>query len=89
MSVKKLQKVTDGLRMRTYWIRGSVLPFGHSLPWAGRMSTQQTFKRYYPTSTLVTGYDIIPFWVSRMIFQGLGIYWQVAIQKCLDSWSHS
>ncbi|WP_141566690.1 class I tRNA ligase family protein, partial [Streptococcus sobrinus] len=31
----------------------------------------EDFKRYYPTSTLVTGYDIIPFWVSRMIFQGL------------------
>lgn len=29
------------------------------------------FKRYFPTSTLVTGYDIIFFWVSRMIFQSL------------------
>ncbi|MBR3206907.1 MAG: class I tRNA ligase family protein, partial [Bacillus sp. (in: Bacteria)] len=27
--------------------------------------------RYYPTNLLVTGYDIIFFWVSRMIFQGL------------------
>src|SRR5690606_32042977 len=30
----------------------------------------EEFKRYYPTNTLVTGYDIIFFWVSRMIFQG-------------------
>lgn len=29
------------------------------------------FNRYFPTSTLVTGYDIIFFWVSRMIFQSL------------------
>ena len=28
-------------------------------------------RRFYPTSTLVTGYDIITFWVSRMIFSGL------------------
>ena len=28
-------------------------------------------KHYYPTNTLVTGYDIIGFWVSRMIFSGL------------------
>lgn len=29
------------------------------------------FKRYFPTNTLVTGYDIIFFWVSRMMFQSL------------------
>lgn len=29
------------------------------------------FKRYFPTNALVTGYDIIFFWVARMIFQGL------------------
>ena len=28
-------------------------------------------KYFYPTNTLVTGYDIIGFWVSRMIFSGL------------------
>ena len=31
------------------------------------------FKRYYPTNALVTGYDIIFFWVSRMIFQGVNL----------------
>ena len=39
--------------------------------WLARMKMQQTLKRYYPTDALVTGYDIIFFWVSRMIFQGL------------------
>lgn len=33
--------------------------------------TAEDFKRYYPTDVLVTGYDIIFFWVSRMIFQGI------------------
>ena len=28
-------------------------------------------KRYYPTNVLVTGYDIIFFWVSRMLFEGI------------------
>src|SRR5690606_3434274 len=31
----------------------------------------EDFKRYYPTDVLVTGYDIIFFWVARMIFQGI------------------
>jgi len=31
----------------------------------------EDFKYYYPTSTLVTGYDIISFWVSKMIFSGI------------------
>ncbi len=32
--------------------------------------TDGDFARYYPTNTLVTGYDIIFFWVARMMFQG-------------------
>ena len=31
----------------------------------------EDLKYFYPTNTLVTGYDIIGFWVSRMIFSGL------------------
>lgn len=31
----------------------------------------EDFKRYFPTDTLVTGYDIIFFWVARMIFSGV------------------
>ncbi|CEW66281.1 Uncharacterised protein [Streptococcus pneumoniae] len=42
MSAKKLQKVTDGLRTKTSWILGSVLPSGHFQPWAGLKSTQKT-----------------------------------------------
>ncbi|MBQ8213857.1 MAG: class I tRNA ligase family protein, partial [Clostridia bacterium] len=37
----------------------------------GWPETTEDLKKYYPTSVLVTGYDIITFWVSRMIFSGL------------------
>ncbi|WP_034757174.1 valine--tRNA ligase [Rossellomorea vietnamensis] len=50
------------------WFSSALWPFS-TLGWPD--TNAEDFKRYYPTSTLVTGYDIIPFWVSRMIFQGL------------------
>ena len=31
----------------------------------------EDYKRFYPTNVLVTGFDIITFWVSRMMTQGL------------------
>lgn len=50
------------------WFSSALWPFT-TLGWPDEES--HDFKRYYPTDTLVTGYDIIFFWVSRMIFQGL------------------
>ncbi|WP_339292670.1 valine--tRNA ligase [Paenibacillus sp. FSL W8-0187] len=50
------------------WFSSALWPFT-TMGWPNLDS--EDFKRYYPTSVLVTGYDIIPFWVSRMIFQGL------------------
>lgn len=38
---------------------------------------------FYPTSTLVTGYDIIFFWVSRMIFQGIEFEKNIPFEKVL------
>ncbi|MEG0471799.1 MAG: valine--tRNA ligase [Solibacillus sp.] len=49
------------------WFSSALWPFS-TMDWPNEDS--ELFKRYYPTSTLVTGYDIIFFWVSRMIFQG-------------------
>ena len=49
------------------WFSSALWPFS-TLGWPNEESAD--FKRYYPTSALVTGYDIIFFWVSRMIFQG-------------------
>ncbi len=50
------------------WFSSALWPFS-TMGWPDEANEE--YKRYYPTSTLVTGYDIIFFWVSRMIFQGL------------------
>lgn len=50
------------------WFSSALWPFS-TLGWPNEDSAD--FKRYYSTDALVTGYDIIFFWVSRMIFQGL------------------
>ena len=49
------------------WFSSALWPFS-SLGWP---DATDDFKRYYPNNVLVTGYDIIPFWVNRMTFQGL------------------
>ncbi|XMB87391.1 valine--tRNA ligase [Mycoplasmatota bacterium WC44] len=49
------------------WFSSALWPFS-TLGWPNET---EDLKRYYPTDVLVTGYDIIFFWVSRMIFQGL------------------
>lgn len=49
------------------WFSSALWPFS-TLGWPEKTPELDYF---YPTSTLVTGYDIIGFWVSRMIFSGL------------------
>ena len=49
------------------WFSSALWPFS-TLGWPEQ---NEDLKRYYPTNVLVTGYDIITFWVSRMIFSGL------------------
>ena len=50
------------------WFSSALWPFS-ILGWPDENA--EDYKYFYPTSTLVTGYDIIGFWVSRMIFSGL------------------
>ena len=50
------------------WFSSALWPFS-TMGWPDK--SQNDYQRYFPTSTLVTGYDIIFFWVSRMIFQSL------------------
>ena len=50
------------------WFSSALWPFS-TMGWPNEAS--EDYQRYFPTSTLVTGYDIIFFWVSRMIFQSL------------------
>ena len=49
------------------WFSSALWPFS-TMGWP---DDTDDLRRFYPTSTLVTGYDIITFWVSRMIFSGL------------------
>ncbi|ALS26979.1 valyl-tRNA synthetase [Paenibacillus sp. 32O-W] len=49
------------------WFSSALWPFS-TLGWP---SETEDMKRYYPTDLLVTGYDIIYFWVARMIFTAL------------------
>src|SRR5699024_2420917 len=50
------------------WFSSSLLAFSTmGLP----DEESEDFKRYFPTDVFVTGYDIIFFWVARMIFQSL------------------
>ena len=48
------------------WFSSALWPFST----LGYPEETVDYKRYYPTQVLVTGYDIIFFWVARMIFQG-------------------
>ncbi|MBP3892104.1 MAG: valine--tRNA ligase [Solobacterium sp.] len=48
------------------WFSSALWPFA-TLGWP---EETEDLERYYPTSTMVTGYDIIFFWVARMAFQG-------------------
>lgn len=49
------------------WFSSALWPFS-TLGWP---DNTEDLKYFYPTSTLVTGYDIIFFWVARMIFSGI------------------
>ena len=50
------------------WFSSALWPFS-TLGWPN--TENEDFKRFYPTNVLVTGFDIITFWVSRMMTQGL------------------
>ena len=60
------------------WFSSGLWPF-ETLGWPDNL--EDDYKRYYPTSTLVTGYDIIFFWVSRMMFQGLNFTGKFPFKK--------
>ena len=49
------------------WFSSGLWPFS-TLGWPGKTAD---FERYYPTSVLITGYDILFFWVARMIMLGM------------------
>lgn len=61
------------------WFSSALWPFS-TLGWP---DNTDLLKRHYPNNILVTGYDIIPFWVNRMTFQGLHFLNKVPFKECL------
>lgn len=61
------------------WFSSALWPFS-TLGWPNET---ELFQRYYPNNVLVTGYDIIPFWVNRMTFQGLEFTGKRPFKDCL------
>ena len=61
------------------WFSSALWPFS-TLGWP---EETDLLKRYYPNNVLVTGYDIIPFWVNRMTFQGLHFTGKIPFKDCL------
>lgn len=61
------------------WFSSALWPFS-TLGWP---EITADYQRYYPNNVLVTGYDIIPFWVNRMTFQGLEFTGKRPFKDCL------
>ena len=61
------------------WFSSALWPFA-TLGWPDET---ELLERYYPNNCLVTGYDIIPFWVNRMPFQGEELLGKRPFEDCL------
>lgn len=61
------------------WFSSALWPFS-TLGWPEHT---ENLDRYYPIDVMVTAYDIIFFWVSRMIFQGLHFMKEAPFKRCL------
>ena len=61
------------------WFSSALWPFA-TLGWPEKT---KLLERYYPNNCLVTGYDIIPFWVNRMTFQGEKLLGKRPFKDCL------
>ncbi|QGS51992.1 valine--tRNA ligase [Spiroplasma tabanidicola] len=63
------------------WFSSALWPFA-TLNWNGK-NNSKLFERYFPTNVLVTGYDIIFFWVARMVFSSLEFTKNKPFEDCL------
>ena len=61
------------------WFSSALWPFA-TLGWP---DNTKLLEKYYPNNCLVTGYDIIPFWVNRMTFQGENLLGKRPFETCL------
>ena len=61
------------------WFSSALWPFS-TLGWPDET---EDFKRYFPTNTIVLGFDIIFFWGARMMFQSLNIHGKSPYKDCI------
>ena len=61
------------------WFSSALWPFS-TMGWPDKTDL---YKRYYPNNVIIAGFDIIFFWVSRMIFQGLEFTGKRPFKDCL------
>ena len=75
-------KLTQDPDVLETWFSSALWPFS-TMGWPDDTAD---YRKYYPTSLLITGYDILFFWVARMIMMGLKFTGQVPFrQVCLHS----
>ncbi|MCL1939780.1 MAG: valine--tRNA ligase [Desulfovibrionaceae bacterium] len=71
-------KLTQDPDVLDTWFSSALWPFS-TLGWPGETPE---LKRFYPTSVLVTGFDILFFWVARMMMMGLHFMREVPFHHC-------
>ena len=69
------------------WFSSGLWPFS-TLGWP---DDTEDLRRFYPTSVMETGHDILFFWVARMIMQGIAMMDDVAVPRrsTCTAWSAS
>ena len=76
---KDIENYTQDSDVLDTWFSSALWPFS-TMGWPNKT---EDLERYFPTSCLVTGYDIIFFWVSRMIFQSLEMTHKAPFKDCV------
>ena len=80
-------KITPDPDVLDTWFSSGLFPFS-TMGWPPKGEQEDTndFKIFYPNSVLVTGYDILFFWVARMIMLGIKLTGEVPFPKVFFAW---
>jgi valyl-tRNA synthetase len=83
VEVRRKYKLTDSVKLKQdndvldTWFSAALWPFV-TLGWPQRKAE---LKKFYPTSVLVTGFDIIFFWIARMVMMGLKLVGELPFKE--------
>ncbi|RAM58052.1 valyl-tRNA synthetase [Candidatus Phytoplasma oryzae] len=86
--IKKVQKESPGPDFKKdpdvldTWFSSSLWPLS-TLNWSDKNNNSIFFKKHFPTDLLVTGYDILTFWVSRMVLQSICLTKKIPFKNVL------